>query len=64
MAAMDDGAAGGSAPGRGIRVDDLPDVMRELFLQAVADARASADPFVDFDEFVEALWAQTSLLSD
>lgn len=44
----------------GIGTDDLPDVMRELFLQAVADARATADPGVDFDAFVEELWAQTS----
>ena len=44
----------------GIGVDDLPDVMRDLFLQAVADARVAADPDEDFDAFVEELWAQTS----
>lgn len=44
----------------GIGVDDLPGVMRELFEQCVADARATVDPGQDFDAFVDALWAQVS----
>lgn len=44
----------------GIGLDDLPEVMRELFLQCVADARAVADPAADLDRFVEELWRQTS----
>ncbi len=44
----------------GIGVDDLPALMRELFLQCVGDARAAADPSADFDAFVEELWQQTS----
>lgn len=44
----------------GIDIDDLPEVMHELFLQAVADARAVVEPSADFDAFVEELWQQTS----
>ncbi len=44
----------------GIGVDDLPGLMREMFLQCVADARAAVDPDTDFDAFVEELWRQTS----
>ncbi|CAN5811857.1 hypothetical protein BH23ACT8_BH23ACT8_05570 [soil metagenome] len=44
----------------GIGIDDLPDLMREMFLQCVADARAAVDPAADFDVFVEELWQQTS----
>lgn len=46
--------------GVGVRVDDLPDLMRELFEQCVADARAAVDPAGDFDAFVEELWRQIS----
>ena len=46
--------------GVGIGVDDLPDVMRDLFEQCVADARAAVDPADDFDAFVDELWRQTS----
>jgi hypothetical protein len=42
----------------GIGVEDLPAVMRELFDQCVADARATADPAEDFDAFIEELWRQ------
>lgn len=46
--------------GSGIGVDDLPDLMREMFVQCVADARTAVDPAADFDAFVEELWQQTS----
>lgn len=46
--------------GVGIGVDDLPELMRELFEQCVADARAAIDPGADFDAFIEELWRQTS----
>lgn len=48
------------ALGTGVGIDDLPDLMRELFLQAVADARATVDPRVDFEAFIEELWQQTA----
>ncbi len=44
----------------GIGIDDLPELMHELFLQCVADARSTVDPADDFDAFIEQLWAQTS----
>lgn len=44
----------------GIGVDDLPDLMREMFLQCVEDARAAVTPAADFDAFIEELWQQTS----
>ena len=44
----------------GVDVDDLPELMREMFLQCVADARAEVDPTTDFDAFVDELWQQTS----
>ncbi len=43
-----------------IGVDDLPELMREMFLQCVADARAAVDPAADFDAFIEELWQQRS----
>ena len=46
--------------GAGVGIDDLPELMREMFLQCVADARSAADPFADFDSFVDQLWRQTS----
>ncbi len=46
--------------GSGIDVDDLPDLMREMFVQCVADARTAVDPAADFAAFVEQLWQQTS----
>ncbi len=33
--------------GAGVGIDDLPELMREMFLQCVADARSAADPFAD-----------------
>ena len=44
----------------GIGVDDLTEVMQELFFQAVADARAVADPEEDLDAFLGELWVQVS----
>lgn len=44
----------------GFGLEELPEVMRELFGQCVADARREADPTVDFEAFVEALWRHTS----
>ena len=44
----------------GVAIDDLPDLMREMFVQCVEDARASADPSADFDGFVEELWRQVA----
>jgi hypothetical protein len=44
----------------GVGLDDLPEVMHELFLQCVSDARSVAEPGGDFDGFVEELWRQTS----
>lgn len=48
------------SPHPGITVDDLPAIMRELFDQCVADARAVVDPREDFDAFVDALWDQVA----
>ena len=42
----------------GFTVEDLPGIMRELFDQCVADARAVVDPHGDFGAFVDALWEQ------
>lgn len=44
----------------GITLDDLPEIMRELFDQCVADARAVVEPREDFDAFVDALWNQVA----
>jgi hypothetical protein len=46
--------------GAGVGVDDLPELMREMFLQCVADACAAVDPAANFDGFIEDLWQQTS----
>jgi hypothetical protein len=51
---------GADEVGVGISVDDLPELMHELFLQCVADARATIDPETDFEVFIEELWTQTS----
>jgi len=51
-------ATEGTEPGIGI--DDLPDLMREMFLQCVADSRVMVDPASDFDGFIEELWHQAS----
>ena len=58
MTQMADEQAGAEVGGVGL--DDLPDLMRDMFLQAVADARAAADPHSDFEAFIEELWQQTS----
>jgi hypothetical protein len=42
----------------GIGADDLPGLMRWLYDRAIADAQTVADPAVDWDGFVEALWAE------
>jgi hypothetical protein len=44
----------------GITLDDLPEIMRELFDRCVADAQSVADPEQDFDAFVNALWDQVA----
>ena len=44
----------------GFAVDDLAPVMREMFLQCIADARGAVDPAVDFDAFVERLWQEVA----
>ncbi len=46
--------------GAGVGINDLPELMREMFLQCVGDARAAVDPATDFDAFVDELWQQTS----
>ena len=46
--------------GSGIGIDDLPILMREMFMQCVADAQATHDPQEDFDAFIDELWGQTS----
>jgi hypothetical protein len=53
----DDAAVHGGEP-RGIGVEDLPAIMRELFDQCVTDARSVVDPGDDFDGFLEVLWEQ------
>ncbi len=58
--ANDDFRDGPEDTTQGIGIDDLPDLMREMFLQCVADARAVVDPTANFDAFVEELWQQTS----
>jgi hypothetical protein len=62
MSAMgnDDSYDAPEETGTGIGIDDLPHLMREMFLQCVADARAAVDPAADFDAFVEELWQQMS----
>jgi hypothetical protein len=40
----------------GISVDDLPQLMREMFTQCVEDARAQVEPLEDLARFVDALW--------
>ena len=58
--ASDDSYEASEGTGPGIGVDGLPDLMREMFLQCVADSRAGVDPAADFDGFIEELWHQTS----
>ncbi len=62
MSAMghDDSYEAPEETGPGISIDDLPELMREMFLQCVADARTAVDPAADFEAFVEELWQQTS----
>ena len=40
----------------GITLDDLPEIMRELFDHCVRDARAQVNPADDFPAFVDVLW--------
>lgn len=42
--------------GRGISIDDLPDIYREEYLYAVEMARGLHDPFLEWEEFTETLW--------
>jgi hypothetical protein len=60
MVMTDPGPGAGSDGLAGISIDDLPDVMRALFDQCVADARAVADPSEDVEAFVDALWEQVA----
>ncbi len=51
---------GDDAGHAGITLDDLPEIMRELFDQCVADARMVVDPRENFDAFVDTLWDQVA----
>ena len=43
---------------QGFGPEDVPAARRALFDVAVEQARAEVDPRVDFDAWVEALWAE------
>ena len=61
MSAMDEDMRPTDDAGHvGITLEDLPGIMRELFDQCVADARAVVDPREDFDTFVDTVWEQVA----
>ena len=57
---MDTGLGGEGDQPDGITIDDLPTIMRALFDQCVADARAAVEPHTDFNGFVERLWQEVA----
>ncbi len=60
MTSQDD-TAGGAAVHGGVMPDDLADIRRELFIDALAVARHDHDPSREWEAFAEAAWGEAAL---
>jgi len=56
-----DGTTGAAAAPGGVTPEDLADIRRELFIDALTVARHDHDPSREWEAFAEAAWGEAAL---
>ncbi len=61
MTSQDDTTGAAAAVQGGVTAEDLADIRRELFMEALAVARHDHDPTREWEAFAEAAWQEAAL---